>query len=407
MIDIATIMGQLEEVVGKKDASAPTPYVLSTSLENINLAISGDRKGGFPGGRIITVAGPESSGKTALATELMIQAQQKNGIAFFEDFEHAFHEPHAVRQGLDVARFYRRKPNWAEEGFEHIYKLVDLVRSSELKLPLPTADEKDEKTQVRRMALWEKLRVRGLDGLMPICGTMDSIASMIPRSQDISFKNQNMKTKNMDLPAMLSLELKRLARDAENCGATVVMLNQLRTNPGVMFGDSTTEPGGNAPRFYASVMIRLRRVDKLYRTWGDKTSEVIGDIVELYTRKNKTYRPFKKTRYVFRTVDPVGLDPFLTMIYLGKEAGILGAKTGKTVDLSFMGRGKREDIDAVEPMFRTDPSALAKLTDYVLSNTVAVIDGPAVDDEKEDEGPFSLSPELAAQLAAASGQSSE
>ena len=388
-MDIGKILGQLHDVVGKADAEAPVPYYLPTSLPNVNMAVSGDPTLGFPGGRLITIAGPESCGKTALATELMAQAQRANGFAFVDDFEHAWWAPHAATIGLKVGDgdpYYYRKPNNAEEGFEIAYQVMRTLRAGELGITLPKSSATNPTADADHLRA--ALKGKDLSKLMPIVGLMDSIASMIPRAQDIEYAKQNMKTKNMELAMMLSIELKRLARDADNTGTTMVLLNQLRTNPGVMFGDNQTEPGGAAPRYYASLMLRLRRVDKWYAIYGDKKSEVIGDVVEMYVRKNKTYRPFKKTRYVFRTVEPVGLDVVGTMIMLGKEAGVLGAKEGTTLD--FDGK-KRWNIGEFDKAARADADLRKRLVDHVMAHVNPVEEGPVATEEEDlPEGVFAL-----------------
>jgi RecA/RadA recombinase len=280
-----------------------------------------------------------------------------------------------------VKGWYYKKPNSAEEGFEIAYKVMRTLRAAELGVKLP-ADSAKTPTAAAD-ALRAALKKRGnLDGMIPIVGLMDSIASMIPRAQDIDYAKQNMKTKNMELAMMLSIELKRLARDADNTGTTMILLNQLRTNPGVMFGDPSTEPGGAAPRFYASVMIRLRRTAKWRAEFGDEKSEAIGDVVELYVRKNKVARPFRKTKYVFRTIDPVGLDLVGTMIMLGKEAGVLGPVEGKTVEF---GSKKRWPISDFDSQCRSDAALRKQLVDHVMATVNPVTEGPAAEDEADEE----------------------
>jgi recombination protein RecA len=381
-LNFDSVLDDLREIVGKEDAGESIPYWLNTSLPNVNLAISGQADRGFPGGRIITIAGPESCGKTALATELMVEAQRQGGFAFTTDFEHAFLHSHAESIGLNTSKgWYYKKPNSAEEGFEIAYKVMRTLRAAELGVKLPPDSAKSPTASAD--ALRAALKKRGnLDGMIPIVGLMDSIASMIPRAQDIDYAKQNMKTKNMELAMMLSIELKRLARDASNNGTTMVLLNQLRTNPVVMFGDSTTEPGGAAPRFYASVMIRLRRTAKWRAEFGDEKSEAIGDVVELYVRKTKVARPFRKTKYVFRTIDPVGLDLVGTMIMLGKEAGVLGPVEGKTVEF---GGKKRWPISDFDAQCRDDAGLRKQLVDHVMATVNPVTEGPAAEDEADEE----------------------
>lgn len=378
---MSSLIDQLAEVVGKQDdGNGAVPYWLPTSLPNVNMALSGRRDRGFAGGRIITIAGPESCGKTAIATEIIAQGQRQGGFGFMQDFEHAWMLEHAKTLGLNPDFFYYKKPRVAEEGFELSYRIIETLRQNQVGIKAGTKAGEPEKA---RAQLWAKLRGIDLATLPPIVGLMDSIAAMIPAAQDISYDKQNMKTKNMEHAMLLSIELKRLARDAEESGTTMVLLNQLRTNPGIMFGDNSTEPGGNAPRFYASQMLRLRRVDKWYAAFDDKKSEIIGDVVELFVRKNKVYRPFKKTKYVFRTAGPVGLDVIGTMILLGKEGGVLGPTGGTTLNFD----GKRYAVAEFDALCRKDEAIKAKFIDFVMGAIDPVSEGPVIE---EEPGAFSL-----------------
>lgn len=385
MTDASDIMAQLAAVCGEPDISeSGVPYWLPTSLPNVNMLLSGDRNKGFPGGRIITIAGPESSGKTALATEATVQTQKLGGFGGLQDYEHAFHHGHAKSLGVDYGRFFPKKPDTAEEGFENALKMILAIRAAELGLKLPDMEKKlDEALPIVRAAT-RKALAGGKTNLMPISMIMDSVASMTTAEQDISYGKQNMKTKNMSLAAFMSMELKRAARDYDSMNATLFLLNQLRNNPGIMFGDSSTEPGGKAIAFYASVQLRIRRVGKWYATYGDKNSEIIGDIVEVYSRKNKVYRPFKKTQYVFRTADPVGLDVIGTMIHLGKEGGVLGPVGGVTLQFD----GKRHNVNDFDAACRADPALKEKFVNFVMDSINPIADGPVVhdDDDGGDDG---------------------
>lgn len=385
------IMKRLEEFVGESHTAldSDVPYWLETGLPNVNLAISGRIDRGFPGGRIIGISGPESSGKTALATQALIAGQRLGGKSFMNDYEHAFHKEHARRQGLDLENFYYRRPNIAEEGFAIAMRILSTIRGAELKLKVDFSKEGYPKFIA---ALRKELDNADLTKFRPIIGLFDSIAAMTPAEQDIEYTNQNMKTRNMALAAMLSIELKRLARDAAKTGATIFLLNQLRTNPGVMFGDPSTEPGGRAMKYYASLLIRLRRVSKHYQTWGNKDTPIIGDVVEMEVAKNKVAPPFKKTKYVFRTIEPVGLDLPATMILLGKEAGILGAAGGTTIDsteiLGSQG-SRRHKIAEFEALAHSDASVREALVAKVMSTGKAVQQGVVVADDDDDSDELS------------------
>ncbi len=368
---------QLEAVVGESDPSTPIPYFLKTSLPNINQAVSGDPNLGFPGGRLISLQGPESCGKTALATELMAEAQRRGGFSALADYEHAFHHGHATSLGLDCGQdaenWYYRKPSTAEEGFELIYKTMRNLRASELGITLP-ANTKANPTadaQFLRAAMARK----DLTKMLPIAIMIDSIASMVQSEADIAYEDQNMKTKNMAKASFLSMELPRMCRDADITGSTIIALNQIRDNPGVMYGEKTTSPGGWAMKFYPSLRIVLRRVSKWFEEYsGDPSkpnhSDIIGDVVEMFVVKNKVARPFVKTRYIFRTAGPVGLDLAGTMLYNGKEAGVLGPVAGKTVILP---DGTKTTFDKAWADCQTNPALTKAITDHVMSKTMPTV----------------------------------
>mgnify|MGYP000402626130 CR=1 FL=1 len=358
-----SLLASLNAALGDTEKPDETiPYWLATSLPNVNYVLSDDMTKAFPGGRLILISGPSSSGKTALATEAMVQAQRHpEGFATFNDHENAFLLRHAQRQGLDESRFYYRQPLSAEESFELLYDVMQQVRAAQHGVSLDKLGKaSDPGFAAKFCAAMKKIdKVK----MSPLVQVVDSIAAMIPNEQDVNYENQNMRSKNMSLASLLSTELKRLVRDANHSASTVIMLNQLRTNPSVKFGDKSTEPGGQAPPYYASMRLRLRKVDQVYNIWDDKASGVAGDLVELYVAKNKVARPFRRTKYVFRTSDPVGLDPVATLIVLGKEAGVLGPAGGKSIEF---GGKKRWSIDEFTAQARGTPALVGDLIKTVM-----------------------------------------
>lgn len=359
----SSMMSMLKDRLGEPDeASNTVPYWLPTSLPNVNIVVSDKMDLGFAGGRQIGISGPSSCGKTALATELMIQAQRKAGLPHFNDHEHSWLEAHAISQGLDVGNFYYRQPLSAEEGFQLLYDVQQLVRCHQIGFDPARLGKPSEPG--RSVKLIKAIQSSGKYAtLPPLVQVIDSVASLIPEEQDIDYRSQNMKTKNMAVGAFLSTELKRMARDCAHLASTLVLLNQLRKNPAIMFGDNSSETGGEALTYYASTRIRLRRVGHIYADWAEKSSEIIGDIVELHVLKNKVARPLRRTKYVFNNRGPVGLDCAATMIVLGKEAGVLGPKEGKTVD--FGGRS-RWPINDLLVQCRIEPKLVAALIATVM-----------------------------------------
>lgn len=257
---------------------------LDTGYPPLNKAVSGRYDGGLPMGRVIEIFGPSSSGKTAVATEAMIAAQRAGGLAIFMDHENSFDVGLAEDLGLDPStRWVYKQPTTFEES-------VDLVTN--LAIQLRGVDEKTLRPK------------RGVKAVLPmdkpIVVVFDSLASMVPQSKMFD-KDGNLKDlaettmhDNMALAKATSGSFPKLAQIAYKCNVCMIFLNQVRTKPGVMYGDPTTTPGGNAPEYYASVRIGLAR--ELIK---DKGKQVIGQIIKANVKKNKVSAPFRTAEWNF------------------------------------------------------------------------------------------------------------
>ena len=245
---------------------------LSTGFLPLNYAISGHGlDGGLPQGKIIEIFGPESSGKTAIATEVMIATQKAGGFPGFFDHERSFNFALAEKRGLlvDKGHFLFRQPRTFEDS---IMESLDTAA---------------------------KIRKMGLPIDRPLSWVFDSLASMIPMSQ-LDPKKGITKLGMADQLALsraTSLNFKTMALMAEELNICMVFLNQIRMKPGIMYGDPTTTPGGNAPKFYASVRIQLG-AHRIIRGKGDDAVQ-IGSEISARCVKNKVYRPWMKTKWKF------------------------------------------------------------------------------------------------------------
>lgn len=254
--------------IGIAKPSEPTQF-LDTGFAPLNKAISGRLDGGLPVGRIVEVYGPPSSGKTAIATRAMAAAQQMGGFAIFQDHERAYAERQAARLGVNLAENYiYNQPRTLEESFEQFQMTCKTIRED--KMIAPEA---------------------------PICTVFDSIAAMIPQQMLKDFSAMNMNDMTA-LARVMSLNLKIVAVLAAEYNACAVFNNQIRLKPGVVYGDPTTTPGGNAMDFYASVRIALG-ASRLQRGKGEEV-EIIGQQVTARCVKNKINRPFLKAKWQFR-----------------------------------------------------------------------------------------------------------
>lgn len=260
----------LGTAIGKNDEASQVSIWLDTGFAPLNKAVSGRYDGGLPCGRIVEIFGPESSGKTAIATAVMISAQQAGGIAAFNDHERSFSERLGAANGLDLTpgRWIYKKPETYEQSLEIFASAVSVIRESKL-IP-PSA---------------------------PIVWVFDSLASMIPGStsgKDFSKLNMN---DSSALARVTSNTMKNVALLTEKYNVCVIFLNQIREKIGVMFGDPTTTPGGKALKFYASVRIQLGASAISVGSGEDKM--VVGSQVKAVCKKNKVNRPFLSANWSF------------------------------------------------------------------------------------------------------------
>jgi len=287
-------MGATEELIkaiGENDSNQDVSDWLSTGILPLNKAISGKFNGGFPMGRVSEIYGGESSGKTLIATRALIETQKKGGIAALLDFEHAFSLSRAEKLGLvtEPGIWIYKQPTTAEEGFGIIEKICDIVRKA--------------------------------DSTKPVTIAVDSIASMVTKAEmDAGFDDGNMKTR-LSLSVCMSSSLKIITGIISKTNVTLIFLNQTRDNPGIMFGDKESQPGGKAMKFYASLRIRLGKKGKIKD--GD---EIIGEEIMAKTIKNKVYRPFKECLY--HSNFDTGVDIESTHISYLVDKGILTGPTG-------------------------------------------------------------------------------
>jgi len=203
--------------------------------------------GGLPKGRIIEIYGPESSGKTTLALNVVAQAQRKGGKAAFIDAEHALDPEYAQKLGVKIKELLISQP---DNGEEALNILESLVRSQLIDVVV-----------------------------------VDSVAALTPRAEIEGEMGQQF----MGLQArMMSQALRKITALASKTGTMIIFINQLREKIGVMFGSPETTPGGKALKFYCSVRIDIRRIGQL-----KKGEEIIGNRVKAKVVKNKVAAPFK------------------------------------------------------------------------------------------------------------------
>ena len=221
---------------------------ISTGSLGLDLALG---IGGLPKGRIIEVYGPEISGKTTLALQVVASAQKKDGICAFIDAEHALDPVYAKNLGVDVDKLLVSQPDAGEQALE----IADtLVKSG------------------------------AVDVLV-----VDSVAALVPKAE----LEGDMGDSHMGLHArLMSQALRKLTSSISRSNAMVIFINQIRMKIGVMFGSPETTTGGNALKFYASVRLDIRRIGQI----KDK-DQIVGNQTRVKVVKNKVAPPFKITEF--------------------------------------------------------------------------------------------------------------
>ncbi len=222
--------------------------VVSTGSFSLDLALG---VSGLPKGRIIEIFGPESSGKTTLALNVVAQAQKNGGKAAFIDAEHAMDPEYASKLGVKIKELLISQPDTGEEALNIV---ESLVRS----------------------------------GIIDVV-VIDSVAALTPKAEI----EGEMGAQFIGLQArMMSQALRKLTAIAAKSGTMIIFINQLREKIGVMWGSPETTPGGRALKFYSSVRIDIRRIGQLKKGEG-----IIGNRVKAKVVKNKVAAPFKAAEF--------------------------------------------------------------------------------------------------------------
>jgi len=340
MLDITK--EQIEKKFGKGSLMKMGEHAADTQVSAIptgSLALDAALGiGGVPRGRVVEIFGPESSGKTTLALQIIAEAQAMGGVAAFIDAEHALDPSYASRLGVDINEILISQPDTGEQGLE----IADmLVRSGAVDVVV-----------------------------------IDSVAALVPRAE----LEGEMGDAVVGLQArLMSQALRKLAGSLSKSNTTCIFINQLREKIGVMFGSPETTTGGRALKFFSSVRIDVRRIDSI-----KQGTDIVGSRVRAKVVKNKVAPPFRQAE--FDLMYGSGISKEGSILDLGVEEGIV-AKSGAwyTYGQERLGQGR----EAAKDFLRENPD----LRDQIETQIRAALELPVTVRVPEDQKAVGAKPE--------------
>jgi recombination protein RecA len=306
---------------------------ISTGSLGLDIALG---IGGLPKGRIVEIYGPESSGKTTLALQVLAEAQKKSGTCAFIDAEHALDPGYARKLGVKIEDLLISQPDTGEQALE----IADtLVRSG------------------------------AVDVLV-----IDSVAALTPKAElegDMGDSLPGLQAR------LMSQALRKLTGSISKSGCMVIFINQIRMKIGVMFGNPETTTGGNALKFYASVRLDIRRIGQI-----KDREEAVGNQTRVKVVKNKVAPPFKQVE--FDIMYGEGISKVGELVDLGVKAGLV-EKSGSW--LSYNGERIGQGRENAKTFLKENTKIAAELERAIRANAGLIVEKMLANpDPGEDDG---------------------
>lgn len=304
MLSDKSTLDVLNKIFGENATNERNKFI-DTGFPPLNKICSGKYVGGgLPYGRIVEIVGESSTGKTALATKLMLEVQKLEGIAIFVDWERSFSIPLAENLGLRTEQpyFFYTTPNTWEDGNTQVNNLCEAIREND-----------------------------AIPADAPIIAIFDSVASAVPQSTFDKKIDAYTMNDTTALARVSSTTLKVMAQKAWNTNATYVYLNQVRTVPGA-YVPTTSTPGGKAMEYFSSIRLFLSR-----KKIVSKDKAFLGQEITIEARKNKITKPFQscKLNMIYDEMDVPGFDLTSSLI---DELIAIGKLEMAGVRISFEGK---------------------------------------------------------------------
>ncbi|MCL2383508.1 MAG: recombinase RecA [Oscillospiraceae bacterium] len=335
-------LGQIEKQFGKGSIMKLGEFQemnvesIPTGALNLDIALG---IGGIPKGRIIEIFGPESSGKTTLALHIIAEAQKAGGEAAFIDAEHALDPVYAKRLGVDIDNLIVAQPDTGEQALE----------------------------------IAEALTRSGAVDIIVV----DSVAALVPKAEI----DGDMGDSHVGLQArLMSQALRKLAGIINKSKTSVIFINQLREKVGIMFGNPETTPGGRALKFYSSVRLDIRQIEKI-----KQDGEMVASRARVKVIKNKVAPPFREAEIDIvygKGISRSGniLDLAVNLEFVEKSGAWFSYEGNK------IGQGRENAKIHLEE----HPELMDELEEKIRDNfsqafEKSLIDGQPLDEEDDDE----------------------